>query len=190
MEGYREYIGQRFGDVIGSLHSDIKLGSCDGSAFWYIGPSDAVNDRKMYELDIWANRALRTALQNQKENLGVLLAHFPTLEGYAASHYKEDKTFGDLDGYWEEVRYHFTRLEARKKGIKKAKRRCEERKPLEDRTVIDIYPSIDIEEDTLIVIVEGCEKGFAWFESEYRAGGEIEKEDGYDDKFEAEGREE
>lgn len=186
---YAHLKGEAVPKALSRIKCNIKLGMEDGTAFVYCGKGglDAV-DVAAIELKLLRQDKKNASTANYKWQSGV--KNYPTPEAYVRRMYRSEREelSVDLEGYMKDLMTYFNKCKSYARQKTNAQEKFEHRIPLQLRRVTDIYDCI-LEEDTVIVIVEGQDNGRAWTTDEYNALTEdgIEEETDGEDQQQTEG---
>ena len=158
----------------------IKLGAKNGSAFCYIGTADELL-RSMKAVDEVFRACIEGAVASSKKYLKGQLANAPTLASYATEHHKthlNGKMRLSMDGYDNYVAQWFKSVTTAFIRVDTWQDRLDKYKPINRRRVIETYNSVEYDEPSLIILIEGYEVGKLWMPSEVKNGTEEETDEG------------
>lgn len=165
---YMDYIGKTFGEILSDLRGrkgQVKLGSKDGGAFYWIGDCESLTDMNVEIIDgdlkTWAYKRVKLA----QAELNRLINKKPTIEQYVKDIAENDdiEGCGSVEGYLDKLTEWIATVDKQKRTIPEKKRYCIERKPLLERKIEDAYPCIaSWESETIILLLEGIEPGRFW----------------------------
>lgn len=155
---------------IDDLNTPIKVGAKNGTSFIFCGPvCELFANLSNLELEHYTKSV--KSISKQQIKMDNLLNSFPTFESYSRKVYEEsDGTdIGTFEGWEEAVRKHFKLLQRNKQQLIGMEAKHENRVPLRNRKIVDMYTSIS-EPDVWIFLIEGSEKGNYWNRHEYVNG--------------------
>lgn len=160
---------------LSDLRCIIKVGAKKGCAFIFCGPAEEFW-KSIDGLDSLYKKQAEDEITRAYEKRDELFSSFPTLEKYSKKEClaSSGSYFGSFDGWQVEVEKHFSKLGSHQKRINRLETRLALRKPLRDRIIKEVYPSIQ-ESNTIIVLIDGYEKGSAWTYEEFING--VQEED-------------
>lgn len=169
----KELIGQTITEAVKRIddkNTIVKVGAKRGTSFIFCGPINELNSSlSNLELDYFTKSVKDIA--KQKIKIDNMISSFPTPESYSRNVYEKSSgvDIGTFEGWEEAVKKHFKLLQRNKQRLIGMEARHDNRIPLKNRTIVDIYPSI-AEPNTWIFIIEGFEKGNYWDRHEYVNG--------------------
>lgn len=152
-------------EVIDLIGDNVKIGTKDGGGFFFCGDKRKFME-KIEDIDIERRARLQHAC-NKAESTALAMCKAPHagVEDYLAALLKNAKSVEDInptyDGYIAFVKRRIDEAKRKAEFAAKKKRQQEEYQPLEERIVIEAYPSVS-EKDTTILLVKGGEVGWYW----------------------------
>lgn len=152
----------------------IRVGTVDGYGFFYIGTTTELKE-KILDIEEELRDDIRRIADDAKKEFNNYTRRDTSPSGYAGRAYKRSGRPATREDYNEFVDNYFKELKQKFDAMKKAERKRDQRTPLSERTIVEIYKSIS-EEDTWIVIITGCDIGKYWTEEEYKKGATDENE--------------
>ena len=177
-----EVIGMRLEDVVNAAKCNVKLGAEDGTSFIFCGDprTQALNLDKLSEGSL---EDLKNELRRAEETLELRKSCAPTPEEYITHEFEksEGEFCGNWDGYVKYMKRYFVYLNNLVRKINKINIAIDEFVDLKDRPVTDIYKSLS-EENTIIILFKGREKGMYWDIEEYLEGVNASEEEDKDDE--------
>lgn len=168
-----------FKDFLETLPPDqlVKLGAKKGSQFVVIDTAQNIKNNLDVVNDVFLDIVKKTAATSKK-NLNIALQKWPTPADYMRDHHKthlKGKMNPTIDGYdtmlklwFKSVTRAFVRSDAWDDHL-------ENYIHIGEREVVDSYDAIDLDEPSLIVLLEGYEVGNLWMPSEVING--VDEED-------------
>lgn len=161
-------------DLLEGYDGPVKIGAKDGSGFIYCG---LLKDLNAEDVNNELIGAAADGIKYQDERLDIIRRNGANLSAYfdkmISDAKRENKKelppfhIGDYITYLEKrverMAYHYAQAEELRDYIRKLK-------PFLKREVVEMYESIDPDDpDTMIVIVEGVERGESWTTGEYKS---------------------
>lgn len=150
-------------------YDEVKVGCVDGSSFFYIGDTSEASEYGWcaeYE-EILALKC-KTTVSKAEKMVKTKTERLPTPRDYVMR--SSSKPFNvSLQGYMNVLEDGFKTIMKSYARLMEAKEYKDKRLPLAERTVADIYESIE-NPKTVIILVEGSEYGDYWTREEFERG--------------------
>lgn len=165
----KDYAGRTFGEITKDLSErsgTVKIGMKDSSAFVYCGSKSYLTPYRVGAIELRLRSMMAERVTNALNSINVKINTTPTPEDYIRKCWKNNESIGTWEGYLLTIDEHWRKLEQLKEALDDRRIEAETRTELTERKVIETYPSIDVE-DQLIIILEGCEPGEYWTVKEY-----------------------
>lgn len=142
----------------------IKVGSKNGCGWWYVGQvSDFI--KKMTDISLELQKSLKSAEKAAERNLDSKLRNWPTPERYTRFQLRKNDFEKSLtyNAYNAWLTGWFISVAKQKKAVIKAKENTKSFIELSKREVIETSKADEaIEEDCILILVEGVEDGMFW----------------------------
>lgn len=147
----------------------VKVGCKSSSGFFYAWKKSDLTEEKISEIEYKLDKKMRNSVRSAENAVTNAINHIPTVRDYVHKQWKEQESFGTLDGFLRELQEAFNRLAIYKTTLEGRRADYEQRVRLQDKKIVDAYPSTDME-DEVIILVEGVESGPYWDRTEYGIG--------------------
>lgn len=155
-------------------HKYVKLGAENGNGFFYAGKVNTLL-KDTYKVDKVCHLAAKKAVTKYTNQLDRLCRYYPAPGEYAMTLIKNNAADEiSAEHYLKFLDKHFNKIKSTSAALGTAKDMLEHYKCLESRKVIRCEEANDtVDEDCLVIIVEGYERGKYWMLNEAEPGKEI-----------------
>lgn len=146
-------------------HKYVKIGAESGNGFFYVGSVDNFQ-KNLNRITKACKKAAQHEIDQKKARFERLCAEYPTIEDFAKEYGLSDKKDKlTAENYISLLDRHFARIRKASELWALSQDNFSKFKPMTRREVIR-YDDSFVDEDCLIVIVEGYEFGKYWMTSE------------------------
>ena len=146
-------------------HKYVKIGAGTGNGFFYVGSVDNFQ-KNLNRITKACKKAAQHEIDQKKARFEKLCAEYPTIEDFAKEYGLSDKKDElTAENYISLLDRHFARIRKASESWALSQDNFSKFKPMTRREVIR-YDDSFVDEDCLIVIVEGYELGKYWMTSE------------------------